>query len=624
MFAKVRGSLVLGVMGVLVSFHMHAQSFEVTANFEPANISLGRDVEYIIEISKSDPDDPSALPVPEQAQLPPSPHFSMGRFETTQLKVSSAEGDQPVAVRMIYEITPNQVGRIIMPAFFYTYEGQQLTIPPALLNVRSPQFDIQDESVQWLSLRLTGIPENIWVGQRVKADLNLRILAGLESVTYGQPELIGHEFSLDTLSPGPTQKMVSEGQYRYREYTWPLTFTPLLSGDLDIGFKIAVNFTVPNDRVRFLQALRARDSRVLAELLLDSSEESLTVFSDTADMGVEMLQNYEGQGQYFGAIGDFEMDLLIEETEWAVGEPANVSLTITGTGNWGKLASPELTLNDQWRVFPAKDEFIDQDLLRYDGNHTFNYVVIPLTDDLEAFPTQHWVHFNTGQGEYTGYIAEPLEISVLESATPVAQTTSAPQSIPTVDPQTAIVRSNAVESDLRILWNTGHTLNLNTPLLLRPNIITLNILGIIIFSVLVFMRIRKNHAMNNPAYAREVEIRRWLSRFLSRAKRAMKDQDEDAFFESAFLSLCAATGLSHNHHVESSTVEDIRQIMDSLPLNESRKQIITMYLDKYELKKFSGLRGEVLALESEYARLAVISKRIYNLIRKETKRRAHA
>lgn len=169
----------------------------------------------------------------------------------------------------------NVEGRVIMPSFAMKYMGHDFLVPAAILGVRSPEFDLTGDKIEWMLLEIGETPKKLKVGQRVKTSLNLYVLNGLRNVTYTNPIPVGSDFLMDRIAPGPTERIVSRGKYRYRIYSWPLTFTAVRSGLISVGFKISVNFRIPNDRLEFIRAIRSdivkRDSRI-DDLLQDSRE----------------------------------------------------------------------------------------------------------------------------------------------------------------------------------------------------------------------------------------------------------------------------------------------------------------------------------------------------------------
>jgi hypothetical protein len=357
---KLIGLLVFGVSRIFADSVL-AQSteqaavtsgeFEVSSSFSTVEAVIGREVSYSIQIRKGSVDE--GLETPIQPSLPKSVAFSYGRFSTKE-QYQSSLGNDPIGILLEFEVIPNVEGRLVMPAFSFEYMGRVLQVPAASIRVRSQENDLLTGEFEWVVTELGDIPDSLTVGQRVKTSLNLYVLEGLRKVTFGNPVPVGSDFSLDQIVPGPTETVDSRGIYRYRLYSWPLTFTPLRNGRIAIAFKTTVNFRIPNDRLEFIRSIRMGNDlgrSNIEALLMDSTEESLTVFTDNLRVSVESLDDQVAPDDFSGAIGVFELEADLDQTNLQVGEPVDLTVVVSGTGNFGAFDPPEINLDKRWRVF---------------------------------------------------------------------------------------------------------------------------------------------------------------------------------------------------------------------------------------------------------------------------------
>lgn len=601
--------LLIGFIVMGLSFvSAQSSSLTISSGFSSSDTVIGREVKYFITIRKADTSIDMRLESPDRPVLPKSSALTFGRFQTSE-QYQSSEGSDPVGITLEFEVVANVEGRVIMPSFAMKYMGRAFLVPVAILEVRSPEFDLTGDEIEWMILEIGETPQKLKVGQRVKTNLNLYVLNGLRNVTYTNPIPVGSDFSMDRIAPGPTERLVTKGRYRYRIYSWPLTFTAVRSGLISVGFKISVNFRIPNDRLEFIRAIRSnivnRDSRI-DDLLQDSREESVTMFSSNLNRRVEPLPIPDNPGSFYHAIGQFDVLISIENERMQVGQPTNLSIVVKGEGNFGAFREPNLQLDNLWRIFSPHESFDDQDFLGFKAEQVYKYVIIPLSSDISEIPPIPYTFFDIGKDDFVTIYSKAILVKL--------QGDSIIQAEDRVKVEDEIEQVDETEQSLTfsIYWNMGLQSELEAPFFLKRSFYLVQIIFLGLFLLISGWRLRGLKLEKNPGFARQQQIDLWVHKYLKLASIAAKEEDSEQFYESAFLAFCAVVAAKNDYNVEAITVEDVLFRVRDLDLNDNIKRVVESYLYRYEHHRFSGGVQEDPPLANEYDRLKSILKKVEN------------
>jgi len=598
-------ALCCAVPSVGYSDEENTRAFEVSSGFSTAETTMGREVTYSVTIRKMDGSSALILKTPERPELPKTSALTFGRFQTTE-QYQSAMGSDPVGITMVFEAVTNEEGRIIMPSYSMEYMGEVLQVPAAAIDVRSPEMDLTGGEVEWFFLELAEPPDNLHVGERFKTSLNLYVFRGLRNVTFTSPTPVGSDFSMDRISPSATERVVTQGLYRYSMFSWPLTFTPVRSGKISISFKLNLNFRIPNDRVEFIRAARANNAEgaaIIESLLQDSREESQVLFSDNLNLVVESLPVPDDDASFYNAIGEYELDVQVDNKRMQVGNPANLTITISGEGNFGSFKSPLLSLDKRWRVFAPQESFEDEDFLGFKGKQVYRYVIIPLSVDLKQIPVIEYTYFDVEESDFVTLVSEPINVSL--AGENIVSGTEAER----VEVETEQVDEAEVSLTSALRWELDRKNTLGAPFFKEILFYLVQVGFLLLFALLVFLRWRKLKIDRDRRFARQLQVQSWVRKYLRLAGIAAREEDSEQFYESAFLSFCAVVASNSDANVEAITVEDVEKRMQAMKLNDSVKRVIEGYLRRYEQHRFSGSVQETPPLVHEFERLKSVLKK---------------
>ena len=393
-----------------------AQDVSVQAAVERAEVYVGEPFRFRIAVSGSDQ---VAAP-----NLEPVAGFSvraLGGGPNNSEIVSTINGQTTRQVNrgyvLNYELTAAAAGELTIPALTLQVEGQAQATRPIRIRARTPQ-PIEDYRLQLALDR-----EQVWVGEPV-----LLTTTWLWNAELG-PERV-HGFSHPVLDDAAKRGLSYEHQappanrndpvrlpVAGRDVLWQrgqtridgerfasLSFaTTLLSeqpGELNIG-----SATVVFEGVAGYRTVRDFFGRNVRQPV----RQRFVVPSNELRLRVKALPEQGRPADFSGLVGRFEIAARAAPLEVKVGDPMELAVTITGSGDLRRLQAPDLTRMSGFREFRVS---ADSPPTRTSGQATVRLVLRALHHEVAAIPAVRISVFDSESGGYAELASEPIPITV--------------------------------------------------------------------------------------------------------------------------------------------------------------------------------------------------------------------
>lgn len=120
---------------------------------------------------------------------------------------------------------------------------------------------------------------------------------------------------------------------------------------------------------------------------------------------------------YTGAVGQYRFEADVRPRELKVGEPLTVTLRLTGRGNLSTARPPSYTDTDLYKTYEARPSGDAPDPTSDTGATTYEQVVIPRTETLDALPALTFTYFDPDASAYRTATAGPFPLTVHPSDT---------------------------------------------------------------------------------------------------------------------------------------------------------------------------------------------------------------
>ena len=156
--------------------------------------------------------------------------------------------------------------------------------------------------------------------------------------------------------------------------------------------------------------------------------QSKDVAVKTAPLHLEILPlPKEGRPSSFaGAVGQFDLDAVVQNPRPAPGDPVTLTVKIGGKGNFNGMGAPVLTGTEGWRSYPPTDKFDSSgssDGFAYTGVKSFDFTLIA-QEARQSSPGSEFSYFDPSTAKYVTLSTKPLPVD----ASPGAPTNTASSS----------------------------------------------------------------------------------------------------------------------------------------------------------------------------------------------------
>ncbi|MEP6822590.1 MAG: BatD family protein [Chthoniobacterales bacterium] len=578
----------------------------VTAVLSNSETSVGEPVELQIQVTgASNPKPPSQLEVDglEFQSTGTSRQYQMQNFDITY------------SFTFTYMVTAQRAGRFTIPPQVVEVGGKQLKTPELTLNAEgssgrsqsqgrgSTNANIDPSQIGFVEMLL---PKSVaYVGEviPVQIRLGLNMRAPVESLGAGI-QVAGQGFTTQKMTE-PRQTIETINGRSYQVFIVKTAISPARSGKLEIGpaeINPVVRIPRPGTRNPSMQRGGPFDDPFFNSFFNDpalapSMPKEVHLKSESATLEVKPLPP-KAPPEFAGALGNFSMKVDVNPKKAAVGDPITVTATITGRGNFDRVAAPSLEDDSGWHKYPPSDKFKQDDDVGISGAKTFE-IVLSAKENKQTLPPLVFSYFDPVKEQYVTLRSEaiPLHITggsapaatpaqaaaaALQNApSPTASATSPPKQaddiLPQLDERTGAPQTFQPLYEQRSFW-----LAQLLPLLV--------LLGFIAWSV--------QHARSNNR-----ELKR-TARLQHEAAESQKKMRRDGSSPQEYLADAARTvqlktALAKN--VNANTV-DAETAAATFRLDENERARLRQLFDRSDEARYSGGRNGHDALSAEQRR----------------------
>ncbi len=120
---------------------------------------------------------------------------------------------------------------------------------------------------------------------------------------------------------------------------------------------------------------------------------------------------------FTGAVGEYDLDVLVDRTTVDVGASIQVIVTISGTGNLATLEAPVFVPPAAFELYdPQIETNLDRSGYRLSGSKKFTFVMVPRSNGTFVLPGIEFSYYNPSAGVFRAENSNPVEILVTGTA----------------------------------------------------------------------------------------------------------------------------------------------------------------------------------------------------------------
>lgn len=390
------------------------------------------------------------------------PDVSLGDMAELQVRVSGTQGanvprelaveglqirltGQSTQVQMVnfkvsssvlysYVVMPLRAGDFTIPSIPVNAEGKQFRTAPLSLTVRAGGGAAPGVAVptQQFVPQIPGMPprpvrnavqaqgqarlafgeiqcfkKTIYVGEMVPVEIRFYFDARNQVQVRGKVDF-GGEGVIAERFPDPRESREERDGVIYNVLTFRTLLSAVKPGTIDISpAKIDCQIQMPG-------ALPPGfDDPVFQQLLGGQSPFNQTkdIAVKTEPMRLEVLHlPKEGRPASFaGAVGQFDLDAVVQNTRPAPGDPVTLTVKIGGKGNFKGMGAPVLVGSDGWRSYPPTDKFDATDALSHTGVKAFDFTLIA-QEPRQSTPAAEFSYFDPMIAKYVTLSSKPFPV----------------------------------------------------------------------------------------------------------------------------------------------------------------------------------------------------------------------
>lgn len=423
-----------------------ARAAEVEATLDREEVPAGNGAMLSLKISGNQSGPPVIPPVDKLIVQP--------RGQSQQMQMFN--GTTTTSTIYNYVVGSNTPGDYVIPAIEVTVGGNRVSTQPLKLKVldagaaqpppgqpqgnsgnaqpaEPPQEETGEKRFGFLTVELAdSARKHAYVGEiapvRIRAWLPADSRAQLRSGI--QPE--GKGFTLHNVSGQPQQTQEIKDGKRYLVVTWYGGISATKAGKYPAS--LSLNATVAVRDTSAPKPQRRRMGGPFDDPFFDSVFDSMnvpmiqkdvTLKSEDQEIEVRPLPTEGRPAGFTGAVGKFKLERPEVPANWKTGEPQQIGVQVTGSGNFSLANSPELVPANGWKSYPAKSDFTAGDETSFSGTKSFRFSAVPRKGG-EQEASLAFSYFDPDAGSYQTVTTAPQKVAVTGVDIPEDEIAAAP------------------------------------------------------------------------------------------------------------------------------------------------------------------------------------------------------
>ena len=558
------------------TMNISAQDIVVLSQFKPQVVSSGMKAVYELTIQGTQEGIKGRLPPVSDIEISSNPSFSR--------EVKIINGVHTVNVTYAFPVKTKSEGVFTVPSWEIEVAGKSYPVPAATLKVVPPGKELQ----QTVILQLKRPRETFFVGESVPCLLKLQIRSDVRYRLLAVPEKMGDAFIQSDLSEKPNATRERRGNQEYHTFVWPLTLTALKAGTENLFYQVKLIIEKPRPK--------KRSRGFFDDIFSDPFEDSFfnrnrgqEVIVQTGDTPIKVLElPARGRPDSFtGAIGLLNMHIRLSDNEVQVGEPITLTIEISGEGNFERIPAPRIEENENFKVYPPKSQFLATDAVGWKGTKSFEYILIPQTEQIGEIPPVAFNFFEPNVRQYIDLTTEALPLSVSPAPPEILAVTPQTFARP-VEPAPAEEEPAEPPSLLPLQLLPGSWVQGIVPAFRNALFLGGQLIPPFLIASVILLRRRRLRLQSDSVYARGVRGGKRVRYWHRKARQAIVGQDAEAFFEAAHRAIQESVGKRLKHRPETLTLSEVETILDDCHAGTDVRESIREFFEAAYSIKFAG------------------------------------
>jgi hypothetical protein len=532
-----------------------AAAIQVTAELNPADFAADQGAVFVITVNGSSSAQPE-LPIADGL------HFrALGQSQQT----SWVNGQVSAAVSFRFAVQADKPGQYTIGPVKVRVDGTEYStkplrctvsgsgsstaIPPASGPNAAP---LAEERIGFMRIQLE--KDTFYAGQLMSFTIKAYFRQGNRIHIKTAPRLTNENFLLHALDNEPTQQQERMQGELFTVLTWHGWLSAVKEGTAPLAVDVAADLMVPQPRSTLSFDSPFLDDPLLDDFFGNSTRREVKFASPEKSVTARPLPMKNRPADFKGAVGTFSLAVAAAPTDGKLGEPVTLKMKITGSGNFDRVQSPELTDSTGWKVYPPADSFTGQG---GKGEKTFEQAAVPVSSSLNSVPPLRFSYFDPAAGDYVTLTSEPIPLRLQNVVEPAPSVQPQPEQKvpPPVKPHYIAPPFNPVP---------GESVQFFQPLYQQRRFQMVMAGAACCLATGLLLDVRRKRLESNPGPARRKQAERQLARHCQAMRAAINVADQEQFRQHCLEAVRQWTGVLWDRNAAAITLADLHE---RLPAN---------------------------------------------------------
>lgn len=463
--------------------------------------------------------------------------------------------------------------------------GKKVDIDPVSLTVteagEAPTID------SLLQLKVSLDRERYYIGEIIPITLQLYVGEGVSGQILTGPTIEGDIFTQLGHLGNVTKSSRTIGETAFQIFTWKTHLTAYKGGQFPMKYSLDMAVNMPAEA-----SSRPTSSNFfghsLGSFLNNYFVEQRRVSLQTGDreLGILALPDEGMPRDFTGAIGDFTViPPTLENTTIQVGEPLSLTLSIRGVGNFDKILPPSLENTENWKTYKPKITFDKKDAIGTAGTKTFEYVMIPESEEATETPIIIFNSFDPERRYYREFDTKAIALVV----TPAPEQPAAALLPENTLGGDALSRSRNRSSEpvpIRLRMTNIHPSM--SPVFTRPWFYLGQVVPLLGILALFVTKNRRNKRERDLEYQKKQQFDKKLHVHLSNLRKAYSKKNAPGCYHEVQSAIGEIAAYALNSTPEALSHQDILDLLKRRHLPEDVIKEVESVFEMADVIKFGG------------------------------------
>lgn len=569
-----------------------AQDIRVTALVSETTIGTEEELTYTVEIQGE------ALPEITTPEPPRTTGLALAStYPSTSRNISVVNGDMSVSIGFTWRFRPLEEGKaVIQPATIvaggksYTTNSVTVEVVPQserparrrLLGGGSGPSEISERD---LFIRANPSKRRVFQNEQIILEYGLYFRDGIQlrqsrlADSWDAEGFWREELAVESR---PVPRVVVENGIRYNMIVLKrVAVFPTRSGSLEIDpLKIQSEASPAFGSRDPFFALRSRYQPI------ELSSKPIRI--ESVDYPTPAPESFRG------AVGRYTMDVSLDRSDLEVGESAQLTVVISGTGNVATLEGPEVELPGIFEEYdPNVESSVNRSGSAVRGSKTFTYVLIPRSNGTFEIPPVEFSYLNPADRSYETLTSDAFRVSVTGD-------------VASLSPAIATAGGLPVDDIPPILTEARRWRAARTPLHRSPLVYGLVVLPLMLAAAAIAWKRREGRIATDVQYARRRRANPIAKKVLREAESLRSAGDARAFYSAIDAAVRGFVGDRLNVGEKAMTIGEFCATVGANGAEAQTVTTISTLLEECERARFAPVSPDPRVVDTALERATTV------------------